>query len=166
MSKILTLADTTNITGCRVFTNGLFDILHVGHVRYLRAARALGDCLIVGLNSDASARALKGGRHPIVPQAERAELLAALACVDYVIIFDEVTAERVVEALKPDIYVKGGDYRAGERGRGTLDRKIPPEAKVVEAYGGRVEFIPLVEGKSTTNIVAEILRRYADGSDG
>ena len=161
MTKILSLQDATNIEGVRVFTNGVFDLLHVGHVRYLQAARALGDCLIVGLNSDASARALKGARHPIVPQAERAELLAALACVDYVIIYDEVTAEHLVETLRPEIYVKGGDYMAGGRGQGAGGEKVPPEARIVQSYGGRIEFIPWVEGKSTTNIIAEILKRYA-----
>lgn len=153
MDKIITLEQATQLTGQRVFTNGMFDILHVGHVRYLQVARALGDCLIVGLNSDASTRALKGESHPIVPQNERAEMLAALACVDYVIIFDELTAEHMVEVLQPQVYVKGGDYNLG-------DGKIPPEAKIVERYGGRVEFIAYVEGKSTTNIIAEILSRY------
>lgn len=155
MRKILTLDEAMGIKGRRVFTNGVFDILHVGHVRYLQAARALGDCLIVGLNSDQSARALKGDGHPLVPQDERAEILAALECVDYVIIFDEVTAERVVEALRPEVYVKGGDYSNGD------DRdKVPPEAKVVQKGGGRIAFIPFVEGKSTTNIITEIIKRY------
>src|SRR5213595_2928801 len=95
-----------------VATNGVFDILHVGHVRYLQAARALGDCLIVGLNSDMSTLALKGELHPIVPQDERAEMLAALACVDWIVIYDEVTAERVVSLIRPEVYVKGGDYRS------------------------------------------------------
>jgi len=155
MSKLLSLSEAARLPGRRVFTNGVFDILHVGHVRTLQAARALGDCLIVGLNSDASTRALKGERQPIVPQDERAEMLAALECVDHVLIFDELTAERVVETLRPEIYVKGGDY-----GRGA-DAKVPPEAVSVERYGGRVSFIPYVAGKSTTNIVAEIVRRHA-----
>src|SRR5512140_3624213 len=101
MSKLITLSEAARLPGRRVFTNGVFDILHVGHVRYLQAARTLGDCLIVGLNSDGSARALKGEHHPIVPQAERAEMLAALACVDYVLLFDELTAEHVVATLRP-----------------------------------------------------------------
>ena len=154
MPKLITLSEAARLPGRRVFTNGLFDILHVGHVRTLQAARALGDCLIVGLNSDASARALKGERHPIVPQAERAEMLAALACVDHVVIFDELTAERLVDTLRPEIYVKGGDY-----GRGA-EAKFPPEAALVERYGGHVSFIPTVAGKSTTNLVAEIVRRH------
>jgi len=152
MGKLIALADAVHIQGRRVFTNGVFDILHVGHVRYLQAARALGDCLIVGLNGDASARALKGQQHPLVPQAERAEVLAALGCVDYVIIFDEPTAERLVEALRPEVYVKGGDYAA--------DRKALPEAKVVERYGGRVVLLPYESGKSTTAIINDILQRY------
>ena len=152
MGKVIALEDAVHIKGQRVFTNGVFDILHVGHVRYLQAARALGDCLIVGLNGDASARALKGEQHPLVPQAERAELLAALGCVDYVIIFDEPTAERLVEALRPEVYVKGGDY-AG-------DSKALPESNVVERYGGRVVLLPYVGGKSTTNIIAAIIQRY------
>ena len=98
--KLLSPEAAARLPGRRVFTNGVFDILHVGHVRYLQAARALGDCLIVGLNSDVSARALKGERHPIVPQDERAEVLAALACVDAVVVFDEVTAEKIVAATQ------------------------------------------------------------------
>lgn len=162
MGKVISLQDATHISGTRVFTNGIFDILHVGHVRYLQAARALGDCLIVGLNSDASTRAWKGEQRPIVPQHERAEVLAALACVDYVIIFDELTAERLVETLKPEVYVKGDDYATEDRGRRTEDKKFLPEAQIVERYGGRVELIPFVEGKSTTHIVAEVLKRYGD----
>src|SRR5579884_4167495 len=102
-----------------VFTNGVFDLLHVGHVRYLQEARALGDALVVGLNSDASARAIKGQERPLVAQQERAELLEALSCVDAVVIFDEPTADALLQALEPDVYVKGGDY--GAQG--------PPEAQ-------------------------------------
>lgn len=146
-----------------VFTNGAFDLLHVGHVRYLQAARALGDMLIVGLNSDASVRAYKGPSRPLVTQDERAELLAALACVDYVTIFDEPTAEALVAALQPDIYVKGGDYRptadgsAAARAPGSdpVDKPLP-EAAIVQAYGGRVVIIPYVPGKSTTNLIERI----------
>src|SRR5689334_18779927 len=93
-----------------VFTNGVFDLLHVGHIRYLEEARGLGDVLIVGLNSDTSARALKGESRPLVPQSEREELLLALRCVDAVVIFDEPTADTVLAALQPQVYVKGGDY--------------------------------------------------------
>jgi len=130
-------------------TNGHFDLLHVGHVRYLQAARALTDALVIGLNSDASTRARKPGR-PIVPQEERAELLAALGCVDAVVIFDDLTAEALVAALRPDIYVKGGDWQqpAGPR---------PPEAAVVAGYGGRVVYLPYVPDRSTTLIIQRIL---------
>jgi rfaE bifunctional protein nucleotidyltransferase chain/domain len=154
MGSVITLEAARATKGTRVFTNGIFDLLHVGHARYLQAARALGDCLIVGVNGDASARALKGAERPLVPQAERAELLAALACVDYVVVFEETTAERVVAAVRPEIYVKGGDYALG------ASAKVPPEAAVVQAYGGRVVFLPFTAGKSSTDLVQEILRRY------
>ena len=126
-----------------VFTNGCFDLLHVGHVRYLTAARALGDLLIVGLNSDSSVRMLKGADRPINNQEDRAEILSGLRAVDHVVIFDERTAENLIAEVKPDIYVKGGDY----------DLSTLPEAKIVQSYGGRVEFIDLVAGRSTTNII-------------
>ncbi len=132
--------------GTIVFTNGCFDILHAGHVRYLRAAEAMGDFLVVGLNSDASVRRLKGEGRPIVPEADRAEVLDALRAVDIVTVFDEPTAEELVRLVKPDVYVKGGDY--------TVDTL--PEAKIVQAAGGRVEFIPFVEGRSTTNVIERI----------
>src|SRR5881628_2267392 len=111
-----------------VATNGCFDLLHVGHVRYLQAARALGDVLVVGVNSDASVQALKGLSRPVVPGVERAELLAGLRCVDYVTLFDDATPEALIEALRPAIHVKGGDYRAEEL----------PEAAAVARAGGRV----------------------------
>ena len=132
--------------GTIVFTNGCFDILHAGHVRYLRAAEAMGDFLVVGLNSDASVRRLKGEGRPIVPEADRAEVLDALRAVDIVTVFDEPTAEELVRLVKPDVYVKGGDY--------TVDTL--PEAKIVQEAGGRVEFIPLVAGRSTTNVIERI----------
>jgi rfaE bifunctional protein nucleotidyltransferase chain/domain len=131
-----------------VLTNGHFDLLHVGHLRYLQAASELGDVLIVALNDDAMTTARKGPGRPVLPQNERAELLAGLECVDYVTIFSEPTAERVVELVRPDVYVKGGDY-----GPGGADL---PEARIVEAYGGRVVILPLVEGRSTTEIIAAI----------
>ena len=133
-----------------VLTNGCFDVLHVGHVRYLEAARGLGDSLVIGLNTDASVRLLKGPQRPIFSQDERAEMLAALGCVNFVVLFDENTAERLVSLLQPDIYVKGADY-APESG------KELSEAEIVRAYGGRVELIPLVENRSTTAIVERIL---------
>ncbi len=132
--------------GTIVFTNGCFDILHAGHVRYLTAAEAMGDFLVVGLNSDASVRRLKGEGRPIVPEADRAEVLDALRAVDIVTVFDEPTAEELVRLVKPDVYVKGGDY--------TVDTL--PEAKIVQEAGGRVEFIPFVEGRSTTNVIERI----------
>jgi rfaE bifunctional protein nucleotidyltransferase chain/domain len=137
-----------------VLTNGHFDLLHVGHVRYLQAARGLGDALIVGLNSDASTAARKPGR-PIVPQEERGELLAALGCVDVVVIFDELTAEALVEALRPDIYAKGGDWNRPGGPR-------PPEAAVVERHGGRVAYLPYLPDRSTTLII-ERIRALQDG---
>ena len=136
-----------------VLTNGHFDLLHVGHVRCLQQAKRLGDVLVVGLNSDASTRALKGSGRPLVPQEERAEVLAALECVDYVVIFEERTAERLVAALKPEVYVKGGDWTLGEL----------PEAKVVSECGGWVEILPQVPGRSTTEIIQTILERYREG---
>jgi D-glycero-beta-D-manno-heptose 1-phosphate adenylyltransferase len=131
-----------------VFTNGFFDLLHVGHARYLQAARALGQELWVGVNSDASARALKPGR-PVVPAEERAELVAALASVSVVLIFNEPTAEGLIAALQPDIYVKGGDW-------GALGHRVPPEAAVVAGYGGQVIYLPYVPERSTTALIAQI----------
>lgn len=130
-----------------VFTNGCFDILHAGHVRYLGAARELGDCLIVGLNSDASVRRLKGPARPVNSQEDRAEVIAALAAVDSVVIFDETTAETLVAAIRPDIYAKGGDYHLDDL----------PEAKIVAQYGGRTVLIPEVPGRSSTNIIRKIV---------
>lgn len=129
-----------------VFTNGCFDILHVGHVRYLGAARALGDCLVVGLNSDASVRRLKGPERPLNEEADRAEVLDALRAVDYVTIFDEPTAAELIEIIRPDVYVKGGDYTIA-----TL-----PEAEIVRGYGGRVEFVDLVPERSTTRVIEKL----------
>lgn len=131
-----------------VFTNGHFDLLHVGHLRYLQAARGLGDVLVVGVNDDAVTTARKGPGRPILPEGERAELLAGLACVDYVTIFHETTAERTVDRLRPDIYVKGGDYAPGGADL--------PEARTVAAYGGETVILPLERGRSTSAIVAAI----------
>lgn len=155
MGQVLTLeqgiawrATQRNSGHVVVMTNGHFDLLHVGHVRYLQAARALGDALLIGLNNDASTAARKPGR-PIVGEAERAELLAALGCVDAVVIFDALTAEALVEALRPDIYVKGGDWAQPGGPR-------PPEARIVEAYGGRTAYLPYVPDRSTSAIIARI----------
>jgi rfaE bifunctional protein nucleotidyltransferase chain/domain len=131
-----------------VFTNGCFDLLHVGHLRLLSHARSLGDALVVGLNSDASVRQLKGPRRPLVPQEERAAVLAALPTVDFVIIFDETLPNETVRAVRPAIHVKGGDY----------DVEQMPETPVVRALGGEVVIVPLVEGHSTTNLLERIGR--------
>jgi rfaE bifunctional protein nucleotidyltransferase chain/domain len=143
------LGRTLRAAGTRVvFTNGHFDLLHVGHLRYLQAARVMGDALVVGVNDDAVTAARKGPDRPLVPEAERAELLAGLACVDYVTIFHEPTAERCVALLRPDIYVKGGDYGPGG---------VPlPEVAVVAGYGGAVRIIDLVPGRSTSALVRAI----------
>lgn len=132
-----------------VFTNGCFDLLHVGHVRCLKAARHLGDVLIVGVNSDASVRRQKGPDRPVRPAGERLEILAALECVDYVLPFDEDTPEAVIAALQPDVCCKGSDY-APPHG------KPLPESAVVMSYGGRFEFIPLVPHTSTSLLLDSI----------
>jgi glycerol-3-phosphate cytidylyltransferase len=131
-----------------IFTNGCFDIIHAGHVRYLNAAKSFGDILIVGLNSDESVRRLKGASRPINSEQDRAEVLLGLKAVDYVILFDESTAENLISDVRPNVYVKGGDYNLENL----------PEAKIVQSYGGKVEFINLVAGRSTTNIINKILR--------
>lgn len=135
-----------------MFTNGVFDILHVGHVRYLAAAREQGDLLVVGVNSDASVRRYKGPRRPIVPQAERAEMLAALAPVDCVVIFGDNTPERVIRAIRPDVLVKGADWARGAIVGGEF----------VQSLGGKVVRIRLARGRSTTNIVRRVLKLYRE----
>src|SRR3990172_1047947 len=122
-----------------VFTNGCFDLLHLGHVEYLRQARKLGDLLIVGINSDASVKRLKGKARPVLPQIDRSRILAALESVDYAVIFPEDTPLELLKRIKPDILVKGGDYSADNIVGG----------RFVRSYGGRVKTIPLVKGKST-----------------
>lgn len=129
-----------------VFTNGCFDILHVGHVRYLSEARRLGDALLVAINSDASVRALKGAGRPILNESERAEILAALSAVDFVTVFEEESPRALISEVLPDVLVKGGDYRLDEiHGR-----------EEVERAGGRVLSLPFVEGASTTGIIERI----------
>ena len=132
-----------------VFTNGVFDILHVGHVRYLQEARALGDALVVAINSDVSARQLKGEGRPLTGQNDRAEILAALECVDYVTVFEELSPRSLIAELLPDVLVKGGDY--------TLDQIHGREE--VEAAGGRVVSLPFAEGFSTSKIIERIVKR-------
>ncbi|HWR38253.1 MAG TPA: D-glycero-beta-D-manno-heptose 1-phosphate adenylyltransferase [Patescibacteria group bacterium] len=133
-----------------VFTNGCFDILHAGHVRYLTAARELGDCLLVGLNSDRSVRKLKGPDRPLNHEDDRAEVLAALAAVDGVVIFDDATAEGLVAEIRPDVYVKGGDYQL----------KNLPEADIVAGYGGQTILLPEVPGRSSSNIIRKIRQNH------
>lgn len=132
-----------------VFTNGAFDILHLGHLTYMTFARQQGDCLIVGLNSDASVKRYKGDKRPIVPQQERATMLAGLKCVDYVVIFDEDEPKGLIAHLLPDVLVKGEDWAHYVSGR-----------NVVEANGGQVILAKLVEGRSTTNIIKKVVEAY------
>ena len=136
------------------FTNGCFDILHVGHVRYLREAKKTADVLVLALNSDSSVRSLKGEKRPLMNEKERAEILAALEFIDFVTIFEELTPLELINYLKPDILIKGGDW---------------PEEKVVgreeiKKWGGRVAIIPEIEGKSTTNIVEKIRKLYCSNN--
>ncbi len=136
-----------------VFTNGCFDILHAGHVTYLEKARSFGDCLVLGLNSDSSVKANKGPSRPINSENDRARVVGALKAVDYVVLFGEQTAEALIAKVKPDVYVKGGDY--------TLDTL--PEAKIVQSYGGCVEFVQMVAGRSTTRIIDKISQQPDKG---
>ena len=157
MNKIVSLAALIEerrrlkLAGKRVvFTNGCFDLLHPGHVRYLRQARALGEALIVALNSDRSVRELKGPGRPILTEAERSEVMAALGCVDYVVVFDDPTPRETIAALLPDVLVKGGDWG--------IDRIVGREE--VEAAGGQVLSLPFVEGCSTTDVIGRIVERF------
>lgn len=134
-----------------VFTNGCFDLLHPGHVRYLQQARALGDALIVALNSDRSVRELKGDKRPILAETERSEVMAALACVDFVTVFDEPTPREIISALLPDVLVKGGDWG--------VDAIVGREE--VEAAGGKVMSLAFVEGCSTTDVIQRILSAHS-----
>jgi rfaE bifunctional protein nucleotidyltransferase chain/domain len=136
-----------------VFTNGVFDLLHRGHVEYLQKARALGDLLILGLNSDASVKRIKGDRRPLCDQEDRAIVLSALACVDYIVLFEQDTPQQLIEALVPDILAKGADY--------TIERIVG--ADVVLRNGGKVVPIELTPGKSTTALIETIFSRYGKG---
>ena len=133
-----------------VTTNGCFDVLHVGHIRYLQQAKRQGDILIVAVNSDDSMRAIKGDKRPLVPEDERAEMLSALECVDYVTIFPELDPIQFLNEIRPDIHVKGGDYR--------LDQIVEREA--VESLGGELRLIPGAPGKSTSSLIELIVKRY------
>lgn len=137
-----------------VFTNGCFDILHIGHVRYLKIARDYGDVLVVGLNNDESVRKIKGDKRPIVPERERAEILSSLRLVDYVIIFNETDPYNTIAAIRPDVLVKGGDW--------TVDNIVGRD--LVKSYGGEVHAIPFVEGASTSRIIEDIIKKYGDVS--
>ena len=147
LEQAITSREALRARGHRlVFTNGHFDLLHVGHLDYLEKAWALGDALFVGVNGDSSTQHLKGSGRPIVPALERARLLAALRVVTGVIIFQGDTADEIIRALQPDIYVKGGDYA----------HKLLPERPTVEAYGGQVVLIDYLPGHSTTDLIARI----------
>ena len=177
-----------------VFTNGVYDLLHVGHIQLLWRARALGDLLVVGLNSDGSTRRLKGPTRPLIPQAERAEMLAALVMVDYVTIFDEDTAGETLAALRPAVYVKGGDYAAADppgrahdylvgpddlrrlvAGQPPTDASLAglrglverlPEARVVADYGGSLALLAYLPGHSTSDLIARIVSRNQGEPEG
>jgi D-beta-D-heptose 7-phosphate kinase/D-beta-D-heptose 1-phosphate adenosyltransferase len=160
-AKVVPLADLRAVLdGLRragkriVWTNGCFDIIHAGHVLYLERAAQEGDVLVVGLNSDASVRALKGPSRPIVPEDERALILSAFAAVGFVTVFDEASPLTAIEVLRPDVYVKGGDY--------TLETINQDERRLVEGYGGRIAIIPGVEGRSTTHIVRRLSEEYPE----
>jgi rfaE bifunctional protein nucleotidyltransferase chain/domain len=157
VDKLKTLEELTNIVkGLRisgkriVFTNGCFDLLHAGHVRYLQQARSMGDVLILGLNSDSSVKGIKGESRPIIPEDQRAEVLAALACVDFIVVFSAPDPLEVIRVLTPDILIKGSDW--------SEDQIIG--ADIVKEAGGRVERISLVPGVSTSQILKRIVSRY------
>ena len=150
MDQMLAERERLRAAGKRlVFTNGVFDLLHVGHVRYLAEARALGDALVVAINSDRSVRELKGPERPVFDEAERAEIMAALRDVDYVVVFDDISPRRTISRLLPDVLVKGGDYQLDEiHGR-----------EEVEAAGGKVISLPFVPGASTTSVLEKMKRK-------
>jgi len=133
-----------------VFTNGCFDIIHPGHIKLLQQARSLGDCLILGLNSDDSIKHIKDPRRPILQQQERVAVLSAISCIDFIVLFDEPTPQNLIEAIIPDVLVKGGDWAP--------DKIVG--AQVVQANGGRVEIVDLEDGLSTTNLIQRIVSRY------
>ncbi len=153
-SELKTEVDRLKREGKKViFTNGCFDILHAGHTRYLREAKKLGDVLVLALNSDSSVRSIKGEKRPIVPETERAEVVASLASVDYVTIFDELTPLELIEFLQPDVIVKGGDWA----------EKDIVGAETVRRWGGRVAIMPEIKGASTTNVIEKVLQVYGAG---
>ncbi len=144
--ELARIRDAMDENGRRlVFTNGCFDLLHVGHVRYLQAASELGDALVVAVNGDGSVRSLKGEGRPINTEADRAEVLAALECVDYVTVFPDVRVTSVLEIIRPHIYAKGGDY--------TVESLDPGEHSMLDRIGAKIKLLPLVPGRSTTKII-------------
>jgi len=152
LKSLVQIVNTARVSGrCTVFTNGCFDIIHVGHLRYLCAARSEGDMLVVGLNSDTSVKLIKPENRPIVPQDQRAEVLSGLECVDYVIVFDEPDPLALIMALKPDVLVKGADWKESEI----------IGADFVKACGGSVVRVDLVPDISTSQIIQRIVKRYA-----
>jgi D-beta-D-heptose 7-phosphate kinase/D-beta-D-heptose 1-phosphate adenosyltransferase len=186
--RLTAWAEAQRVRGKRiVLTNGVFDLLHAGHVRYLQQARALGDVLLVGLNSDASTRRLKGPQRPLLPESDRAAVLSALACVDRVTIFAESTASELVALVRPEVYAKGGDYAppettatlliVGPADLVRLERGEPapsapsdllarlPEARTVATYGGTVCLVPYLPGHSTSELIARIFERYGSGAE-
>jgi D-beta-D-heptose 7-phosphate kinase/D-beta-D-heptose 1-phosphate adenosyltransferase len=149
--ELLKIIKTLKAKGSRiVFTNGCFDLLHIGHIRYLEKARTLGDILVVGVNSDSSVRKLKGTKRPVLPVKERAEILSGLECVDYITIFDEIDPLKLITSIKPNVLAKGGDW--------TKEQIVGRE--VVERSGGEVVIIPFIKGASTSNLIEIILKRF------
>lgn len=150
-AEMSALRDRLDAAGQRlVFTNGCFDLLHAGHVRYLQQARGLGDALVVGLNSDRSVRELKGEGRPLNPQDDRAEVLAALSCVDFVVIFEGKRATHLLRAVRPHVYAKGGDY--------TPESLDAEERGALDECGAKIEILPLVPGRSTTALAGKLSR--------
>jgi D-glycero-beta-D-manno-heptose 1-phosphate adenylyltransferase len=148
-SKLALIAKKARQNGRRmVFTNGCFDILHVGHISYLEKARSLGDYMVIGLNSDRSVRSLKGPGRPVNDEKSRARVIGALECVDHVVIFGSTRVTPLVEQLQPEIYVKGGDY--------TVESLDPGERGAIQSYGGRIRILPLSKGYSTTKTIGRI----------
>ena len=150
LADLLAVRDLWRRLGIKVvWTNGCFDLMHVGHVRNLQAAKALGDILVVGVNSDESVRSIKGETRPVVQDQERAELVSVLDCVDHVVIFNDSDPTRTIAALKPDVHTKGAEYSGGDRPM--------PERNIVIGYGGSIEYLPLVSGYSTSSLIERIM---------
>ena len=156
MSKIKNIEELKNIVDKLkgqnkkiITTNGVFDILHIGHIRYLQEAKKLGDILIIAVNSDSSTKQIKGTKRPLNNEDDRMEALAALQCVDYVVIFDQEDPKKILEEIRPDIHVKGGDYDP-------KNFKQMPEAEIINKYGGEVKIVSLFNRKSTTNVINKI----------